>query len=1013
MKQRILFCLLFISILLYSLDGISQCNPPGPDSRCNPGNSFGFETVSNGSWTSSSTWQGGNVPAVEDINGSHIKIMHDVTVTNNNIKLKSAAVLYVVGGSLILQNGNLELLDGSNEKAIFENSILRTSGNIQQKENTTICITDCIVDVGEERALVNFVPGNFGTSANFQNDKGFRRLENVCINVTHDYQNLGEDVLIEVCMDIGDEGVTDGPAGINGGYDGQDSGNFQNESGDGVTMDIWDSEFYIANGDVQNSSFMSVCNADFRLTNGNFQVQSDSDLLGTGLVVWLNHPSNGDIQNSGNWSPSTVEKWREDDGHTPDGINLTNPSSPSVMNNCFEDCCQPDCIFWGGDSDNDGVCNDLDCAPLNPNLPTNPGTPCDDNNPNTINDVILDDGCTCQGTPQPCNLSATFSVSDDCLDVSYLLFADANDPYFPPNNPNYVYNYDIQPANTVGGTSMADPRSLTVTFSSPGIKTVTATVTDPNVPNCSISLTASFNVEDCTVLCPNGQPMQPPGTPCNDGNPNTINDVIQTDGCSCAGTPVGDPCDDVSITDSNGQITISGLGSSPIAQVQVFNSNWQTEFSCSGNCNNTEVVNVPSGSYHVFVKLRNASWQLICEVEKHVIVGGGCSPSLDINDVTVDESDGLAIVQVCLSCSSNSTVMFDYTTADGSAHVGYDYNTVYGTKSIVAGDLCTTITVPIVDDNNPEPTEFLNVNLSNPNNATIADGQGKITILDTDAGGGPDCHDVGFNVINNNTAIQFTGLTAPITILQVFDPSWSQVFVCSADCNETETVTNLGPGTYYVKVNFYTSNWQEICEKAVYLICGGGSPLVSEQEQDDFFFIAQTDDMQVSLNWTTNSEFKNDKFIVEKSVNGLDFYQINELASLSDAWNTLHNYNDVDLNPVAGTNYYRIKKIHKDGSDRYSAIREVVFEADLSDFLLYPNPADDQLFVSLREFAGNKGTVYIYNSLGLVMMERELSVIPDQPIRFNTRQFDAGAYTVSIKIDGGKRLTKLFVITKR
>ncbi|MEZ4955427.1 MAG: hypothetical protein R2825_17835 [Saprospiraceae bacterium] len=57
----------------------------------------------------------------------------------------------------------------------------------------------------------------------------------------------------------------------------------------------------------------------------------------------------------------------------------------------------------GGDSDGDGVCDNDDCAPNNPNLPATPGTACDDGNANTINDVIQADGCSCAGTtPPPC-----------------------------------------------------------------------------------------------------------------------------------------------------------------------------------------------------------------------------------------------------------------------------------------------------------------------------------------------------------------------------------------------------------------------------------------------------------------------------------------------------------------------------------------------------------------------------------------------------------------------------------
>ena len=58
------------------------------------------------------------------------------------------------------------------------------------------------------------------------------------------------------------------------------------------------------------------------------------------------------------------------------------------------------CSNNGGDSDNDGICADVDCndndATIGARQTT--GTTCDDGNPTTINDAIQIDGCTCAGT---------------------------------------------------------------------------------------------------------------------------------------------------------------------------------------------------------------------------------------------------------------------------------------------------------------------------------------------------------------------------------------------------------------------------------------------------------------------------------------------------------------------------------------------------------------------------------------------------------------------------------------
>lgn len=59
-----------------------------------------------------------------------------------------------------------------------------------------------------------------------------------------------------------------------------------------------------------------------------------------------------------------------------------------------------DCSNAGGDSDNDSICADVDCDDNDPAVGAMQaaGTACDDGDASTQNDVILADGCTCEGT---------------------------------------------------------------------------------------------------------------------------------------------------------------------------------------------------------------------------------------------------------------------------------------------------------------------------------------------------------------------------------------------------------------------------------------------------------------------------------------------------------------------------------------------------------------------------------------------------------------------------------------
>lgn len=53
-----------------------------------------------------------------------------------------------------------------------------------------------------------------------------------------------------------------------------------------------------------------------------------------------------------------------------------------------------ECERLGGDFDGDGVCSRVDCNDYDPNVYK--GAPCDDGNPDTINDTI-DENCECVG----------------------------------------------------------------------------------------------------------------------------------------------------------------------------------------------------------------------------------------------------------------------------------------------------------------------------------------------------------------------------------------------------------------------------------------------------------------------------------------------------------------------------------------------------------------------------------------------------------------------------------------
>jgi hypothetical protein len=90
-------------------------------------------------------------------------------------------------------------------------------------------------------------------------------------------------------------------------------------------------------------------------------------------------------------------------------------------------------------------------------------------------------------------------------------------------------------------------------------------------------------------------------------------------------------------------------------------------------------------------------------------------------------------VGVTLVGTSTQPVTVAYATADGTATGGADYVAASGTLTFAPGSGSETVSVAVVGDVTVELDETFFVNLSNPVNATIGDGQGQGLIVDDDA----------------------------------------------------------------------------------------------------------------------------------------------------------------------------------------------------------------------------------------------------------------------------------------
>jgi hypothetical protein len=110
------------------------------------------------------------------------------------------------------------------------------------------------------------------------------------------------------------------------------------------------------------------------------------------------------------------------------------------------------------------------------------------------------------------------------------------------------------------------------------------------------------------------------------------------------------------------------------------------------------------------------------------------APTLAIGDASVSEGNSGATLTfpVTLSRAFAVPTSVHYATSNGSAKAGTDYRATSGTVTVPAGSTTANVTVPVLSDKVREANETLQVTLTAPVGATLADGSAVGTIVNDD-----------------------------------------------------------------------------------------------------------------------------------------------------------------------------------------------------------------------------------------------------------------------------------------
>lgn len=124
----------------------------------------------------------------------------------------------------------------------------------------------------------------------------------------------------------------------------------------------------------------------------------------------------------------------------------------------------------------------------------------------------------------------------------------------------------------------------------------------------------------------------------------------------------------------------------------------------------------------------------------------------------------------------------------------------------------------------------------------------------------------------------------------------------------------------------------------------------------------------VALRWTTESERDNDRFDVEKSIDGINYEIIGSVkGSGNTTWET--QYFALDPNPQTGVNYYRLNQWDIDGNGKYSEVVSVNVLDNIYDILsLNPNPTTGKTELIFNNYGGGEAMIKVVGADGKVII---------------------------------------------
>lgn len=153
----------------------------------------------------------------------------------------------------------------------------------------------------------------------------------------------------------------------------------------------------------------------------------------------------------------------------------------------------------------------------------------------------------------------------------------------------------------------------------------------------------------------------------------------------------------------------------------------------------------------------------------------------------------------------------------------------------------------------------------------------------------------------------------------------------------------------------------------------------------------------VQLTWVTGVEINSSHFLVQRSVDGVNYETIGSVSAAGNSTTPL-TYTFYDYNPISGNNYYRLHQFDLDGKNE---VNQPILVNTVSNgnaqITVFPNPTQGTAFLKINAFGEDEIAVEVIDSRGRVVSTFTDKIVKGQnTLPLNINGLSAGMYNVRV-----------------